>query len=54
MNDKDRKNDALNLDVLRKIGSNPKSSQNSIDALSVELRTPILALCSCDAAIVLS
>tara|TARA_B100002052_G_C15413790_1_gene389615 strand:+ start:16 stop:327 length:312 start_codon:yes stop_codon:yes gene_type:complete len=30
MNDKDRKNDALNLDVLRKIGSNPKSSQRQL------------------------
>jgi len=36
------------------ISSNPKSSPNSIDALSVVLRTPIVALCSCFAAIVLS
>lgn len=30
MNDKNKKNDALNLDVLRKIGSNPKSSQRQL------------------------
>jgi len=36
------------------ISSNPKSSPNSIDALSVALRTPMLALCSCFATTVLS
>ena len=30
MNTKDKKDDAVNLDVLRKIGSNPKSSQRQL------------------------